>query len=130
MIQILEEMIRRFCAYRLEFKDSDGFTHDWCTLLPALELAYKTSIHSSTGKTPEILEKGWNPRLPYDTLKKELVDIHPTARSFKIILDKARHHANRCMQDYFTDPPLHSLHFTQTCLILRYLVIFHPFLKD
>ncbi|MBW0564000.1 hypothetical protein O181_103715 [Austropuccinia psidii MF-1] len=42
MIQTLEDMIRRFCAYGLEFKDSDGFTHDWCTLIPALELAYKT----------------------------------------------------------------------------------------
>ncbi|MBW0530380.1 hypothetical protein O181_070095 [Austropuccinia psidii MF-1] len=29
MIQILEDMIRRFCAYGLEIKDSDGFTHDW-----------------------------------------------------------------------------------------------------
>ncbi|MBW0586509.1 hypothetical protein O181_126224 [Austropuccinia psidii MF-1] len=46
-----------------------------------------------------MLEKGWNPRLPYDTLKKELVDIHPTASSFKIMLDKERHPANRCMQD-------------------------------
>ncbi|MBW0469986.1 hypothetical protein O181_009701 [Austropuccinia psidii MF-1] len=39
MIQTLEDMIRRFCAYGLELKDSDGFTHDWCTLIPALELA-------------------------------------------------------------------------------------------
>ncbi|MBW0522629.1 hypothetical protein O181_062344 [Austropuccinia psidii MF-1] len=36
MIQTLEDMIRRICAYGLEFKDSDSFTHDWCTLLPAL----------------------------------------------------------------------------------------------
>ncbi|MBW0548492.1 hypothetical protein O181_088207 [Austropuccinia psidii MF-1] len=101
MIQTLEDMIRRFCSYGLEFEDSDGFTHDWCTSIPALELAYKTSIHSSTGKTPAMLEKGWNPRLPYDTLKKDLVDIHPTARSFKIMLDKARNNANRRMQDSF-----------------------------
>ncbi|MBW0499131.1 hypothetical protein O181_038846 [Austropuccinia psidii MF-1] len=101
MIQTLEDMIRRFCTYGLELKDSDGFTHDWCTLIPDLELAYKTSIHSSSGKTPAILEKGWNPRLPYDTLKKDLADIHPTASSFKLILDKARCHENRCMQDYF-----------------------------
>ncbi|MBW0558375.1 hypothetical protein O181_098090 [Austropuccinia psidii MF-1] len=86
MIKTLEDMIRRFCSYGLEFKDSDGFTHDWCTLIPSLELAYKTSIHSSTGKTPAMLEKGWNPRLPYDTLKKDLVDIHPTASSFKLVL--------------------------------------------
>ncbi|MBW0583352.1 hypothetical protein O181_123067 [Austropuccinia psidii MF-1] len=36
MIQTLEGMIRRFCAYGLELKDSDGFTHDWCTLIPEL----------------------------------------------------------------------------------------------
>ncbi|MBW0566745.1 hypothetical protein O181_106460 [Austropuccinia psidii MF-1] len=101
MTQTLEDMIRRFCAYGLEFKDSDCFTHDWCTLIPALELAYKKSIHYSTGKTLAILEKGWNPRLPHATLKKDLVDIHSTASSFKRILDKARHHENRCMQDYF-----------------------------
>ncbi|MBW0576330.1 hypothetical protein O181_116045 [Austropuccinia psidii MF-1] len=101
MIQTLEDMIRRFCAYELEFKDSDGFNHDWYTLIPTIELAYETSIHYSTGKTPEILEKGWNPRLPYNTLKKDLVDIHPTESSFKIMLDKARHHSNRCRKDSF-----------------------------
>ncbi|MBW0464263.1 hypothetical protein O181_003978 [Austropuccinia psidii MF-1] len=31
----------------------------------------------------------------------DLVDIHPTASSFKIILDKEKHHSNRFMQDYF-----------------------------
>ncbi|MBW0523941.1 hypothetical protein O181_063656 [Austropuccinia psidii MF-1] len=48
-----------------------------------------------------MLEKGWNSRLPYDTLKKDLVYIHPTASSFNLMLDKARHHANRCMKDSF-----------------------------
>ncbi|MBW0573393.1 hypothetical protein O181_113108 [Austropuccinia psidii MF-1] len=71
MIQTLEDMIRRFCAYGLEFKDSDGCTHDWCTLIPSSELEYKTSVHSSAGKTPAMWEKGWNPRLPADTLRKE-----------------------------------------------------------
>ncbi|MBW0547875.1 hypothetical protein O181_087590 [Austropuccinia psidii MF-1] len=61
MIQTLEEMIRRFCAYGLQFKDSDGFTHDWGNLIPALELAYEKSVHSSTGQTPAMLEEGWNP---------------------------------------------------------------------
>ncbi|MBW0500626.1 hypothetical protein O181_040341 [Austropuccinia psidii MF-1] len=36
MIQTLEDMIRGFFAYGLELKDSDGFTHDWCTLILAL----------------------------------------------------------------------------------------------
>ncbi|MBW0470639.1 hypothetical protein O181_010354 [Austropuccinia psidii MF-1] len=48
-----------------------------------------------------MLEKGWNPRRPYDTLKKDVVDIHPEASSFKMMLDKARHHENRFMKYYF-----------------------------
>ncbi|MBW0564901.1 hypothetical protein O181_104616 [Austropuccinia psidii MF-1] len=75
MIQTLEDMIRRF--------------------------SYETSIHASTGKTPAILEKGWNPKLPADTLKKDLVDIHPTSSSFKLLLDKLRHHANQSINDAF-----------------------------
>ncbi|MBW0589892.1 hypothetical protein O181_129607 [Austropuccinia psidii MF-1] len=48
-----------------------------------------------------MLEKCWNPRLPYDTLTKDLVDIYPTESSIQLILDKARNHANRFMQDCF-----------------------------
>ncbi|MBW0514040.1 hypothetical protein O181_053755 [Austropuccinia psidii MF-1] len=44
MIQTTEEMSIRFCAYGLKFKEFNGFTHDLCTLIPALDLAYKTSI--------------------------------------------------------------------------------------
>ncbi|MBW0583641.1 hypothetical protein O181_123356 [Austropuccinia psidii MF-1] len=101
MIQTLEDMIRRFCAYGLEFKDLDGFTHDWCTLIPALDLAYTTSVHSSTGQTLAMLEKGWNPRLPADTLRKDLIYIHPTASSFKVMLYKVKHHAKQSMNDAF-----------------------------
>ncbi|MBW0556546.1 hypothetical protein O181_096261, partial [Austropuccinia psidii MF-1] len=100
-IQTLEDMITRFCACGLEFKDSDGFTHDWFTLIPALELAYKTSVHYSTGQTPAILEKGWNPRLPADTLRKDLIDIHPTASTLKSMLDKVKHHSKKSMNDAF-----------------------------
>ncbi|MBW0558556.1 hypothetical protein O181_098271 [Austropuccinia psidii MF-1] len=101
MIQALEDMIRRFCAYGLEFKDPDGFTHCWCTLTPELRLACKTSVHSSTGQTPAMLEKGWNPRLPGDTLRKYLIEIHLTASSFKIMLYKVKHHAKHGMDDDF-----------------------------
>ncbi|MBW0501621.1 hypothetical protein O181_041336 [Austropuccinia psidii MF-1] len=94
-------MVRRFCVYGLELKDCDGFTHNWCTLLPALELEYKTSIHASTNQTPAILEKGWNPKLPQYSLRKDLAEIHPTACSFKGIIDKARENAIRCMEDSF-----------------------------
>ncbi|MBW0591506.1 hypothetical protein O181_131221 [Austropuccinia psidii MF-1] len=44
MIQTIEDMIRRFCAYDLKFKYSYGLTHDWCTLIPALELSYKNKF--------------------------------------------------------------------------------------
>ncbi|MBW0539448.1 hypothetical protein O181_079163 [Austropuccinia psidii MF-1] len=101
MIQTLEDMVRRICAYGLEFKDCDGFTHDWCTILPALELAYKTSIHSSTNQTPAIIEKGWNPKLTQDFSRKELIEIHTSADSFKEMVEKARKHSVRCMEDSF-----------------------------
>ncbi|MBW0557105.1 hypothetical protein O181_096820 [Austropuccinia psidii MF-1] len=45
-----------------------------------------TSIHASTNKTPAILEKGWNLKLPQDSLRKALVEITPTATSFKGVL--------------------------------------------
>ncbi|MBW0551772.1 hypothetical protein O181_091487 [Austropuccinia psidii MF-1] len=38
MIHTLEDMVR-VCAWGLEFQYCDGFTHDWCTILPELELA-------------------------------------------------------------------------------------------
>ncbi|MBW0552277.1 hypothetical protein O181_091992 [Austropuccinia psidii MF-1] len=101
MIQTLEDMIRRFCAYGLESKNSDCFTHDWFTVTPALELAYKTSIHASKGKTPAMLKKGWNPKIPVDNLKKDLFDINPTASSFRLLLDKVSHNANQSMNDAF-----------------------------
>ncbi|MBW0483245.1 hypothetical protein O181_022960 [Austropuccinia psidii MF-1] len=48
-----------------------------------------------------MFEKGWNPRLPADTLRKDLLDIHPTACSFKVMLDKVKNHAKRSMNDAF-----------------------------
>ncbi|MBW0503426.1 hypothetical protein O181_043141 [Austropuccinia psidii MF-1] len=33
MIQTMENLLRRFCAYGMEYKDHKGYTHDWVTLL-------------------------------------------------------------------------------------------------
>ncbi|MBW0470823.1 hypothetical protein O181_010538 [Austropuccinia psidii MF-1] len=33
MIQAMEDINRRFCAYGMEYKDHEGYTHDWVTLL-------------------------------------------------------------------------------------------------
>ncbi|MBW0504811.1 hypothetical protein O181_044526 [Austropuccinia psidii MF-1] len=82
MIQTIEDILRRFCAYGMEYKDHEGYTHYWVTLLPAVQLAYNTSHHSTTGKTPALVEKGWNPLFPVNHLKKNLLTIHPTAKDF------------------------------------------------
>ncbi|MBW0503480.1 hypothetical protein O181_043195 [Austropuccinia psidii MF-1] len=95
-------MVRRICAYGLEIKDCDGFTHYWRTLLLALEFPYKTSIHASTNQTPAILEKGCNIRLLQDSLRKYSVQIHPTAAILKGMIDKDKKHSVRCMEDSFS----------------------------
>ncbi|MBW0494581.1 hypothetical protein O181_034296 [Austropuccinia psidii MF-1] len=48
-----------------------------------------------------MLEKGWKPRLPADTLRKGLIEIHHTASSFKVILDKVKNHGKQSMNDAF-----------------------------
>ncbi|MBW0468941.1 hypothetical protein O181_008656 [Austropuccinia psidii MF-1] len=66
----------------MEYKDHEGYTHDWVTLQPAVQLAYNTNQHSTTVKTPTLVEKGCNPLLPVDHLKKNLLTIWPTAKDF------------------------------------------------
>ncbi|MBW0502378.1 hypothetical protein O181_042093 [Austropuccinia psidii MF-1] len=85
----MEEAIRRFYAYGMEYKDHERYTHYWVKILPAVQLAYNTSQHSTTGKSPSLVEKGWNPPLPVDHLKKDLLAIHPTAKDFHEMCNKA-----------------------------------------
>ncbi|MBW0592623.1 hypothetical protein O181_132338 [Austropuccinia psidii MF-1] len=40
MIHTMEDILRRVCAYGMEYKDHEGYTHDWDTLLPEVQLAY------------------------------------------------------------------------------------------
>ncbi|MBW0541989.1 hypothetical protein O181_081704 [Austropuccinia psidii MF-1] len=82
IIQTMEDILRRVCAYGMEYKNHESYAHDWVTLLPAVQLAYNTSKHSTTGKTPALVEKGWNPLLHVNHLKKNLLTIHPTAKDF------------------------------------------------
>ncbi|MBW0502721.1 hypothetical protein O181_042436 [Austropuccinia psidii MF-1] len=89
MIQTMEDILGRFCAYGMEYKDHEGYTHDWITLLLAVQLAYNTNKHSTTGKTPALIEKGWNPLLPVDHLKKNLLNVHPTANDFHVMWKRA-----------------------------------------
>ncbi|MBW0503952.1 hypothetical protein O181_043667 [Austropuccinia psidii MF-1] len=82
MIQTMEDILRRFCAYGMEYKDHEGYIHDLVTLPPAVQLAYNSSQNSTTGKTPALVEKGWNPLLTVEHLKKTLLAIHPTGKDF------------------------------------------------
>ncbi|MBW0497968.1 hypothetical protein O181_037683 [Austropuccinia psidii MF-1] len=93
----MEDILRRFCAYGMVYKDHEGYTHDWVTLLPAAQLAYNTSQHSTTGKTPVLVEKGWNPLFPVDHLKKNILTIHPTAKDFHEMGRRACDTAGNCI---------------------------------
>ncbi|MBW0485888.1 hypothetical protein O181_025603 [Austropuccinia psidii MF-1] len=52
MMQNIEDIIRRLCEYGLEYKD-----YDWATPLPEVQLAYNTRQHSTTSKSPSLVEK-------------------------------------------------------------------------
>ncbi|MBW0509094.1 hypothetical protein O181_048809 [Austropuccinia psidii MF-1] len=80
MIQTMEEIIIKFCAYGMKYKFHEGYTPYWVTLLPAIQLVYSTSQHCTTGNSPLLREKGWNPSFPVDHLKKIILTIHPTAK--------------------------------------------------
>ncbi|MBW0500390.1 hypothetical protein O181_040105 [Austropuccinia psidii MF-1] len=36
LIQTMEDILRRFCAYGMEYDYHEGYTHDWVTLIPAV----------------------------------------------------------------------------------------------
>ncbi|MBW0530875.1 hypothetical protein O181_070590 [Austropuccinia psidii MF-1] len=59
MIQEMEVIIQIFCAYGMEYKDHEVYTHDWVTLIPDVQPAYNTIQNSTTGKSPSMVEKGW-----------------------------------------------------------------------
>ncbi|MBW0514181.1 hypothetical protein O181_053896 [Austropuccinia psidii MF-1] len=73
----MDDILRRFCAYGMEYKEHERYTHDWVTLLPEVQPAYNTSQNSTTGKSPSLVEKGWNPLLCVDHFKKNLLTLHP-----------------------------------------------------
>ncbi|MBW0482608.1 hypothetical protein O181_022323 [Austropuccinia psidii MF-1] len=99
MIQTMEDLLRRFCAYGMEYKAHEGYTHDSVTLLPQVQLAYNTSQHSTTGKSPSLVEKVWNPLLPVDHLKMNLLTIHPTSKDFHDMWKKDCYTDSKCIAE-------------------------------
>ncbi|MBW0573969.1 hypothetical protein O181_113684 [Austropuccinia psidii MF-1] len=83
----------------MEYKDNEGYTHSWVTLPPEVQMAYNTSQHTNTVKSPSLVEKGWNPLLPVDHLKKNLLTIHPTAKDFHYMWKKACDTASKCIAE-------------------------------
>ncbi|MBW0496813.1 hypothetical protein O181_036528 [Austropuccinia psidii MF-1] len=77
MIQNMEDIITRF----------------------SVQLAYNKSQNSTTRKLPSLVEKGWNPLLPVDHLKKNLLTIQPTAKDFHDIWKGACDTATRCIAE-------------------------------
>ncbi|MBW0471323.1 hypothetical protein O181_011038 [Austropuccinia psidii MF-1] len=65
----MQDILRRFCAYGMEYKDHKGYTHDWVTLLPEVHLTYNTTQGSTTGKTPSLVEKGKHSVFPVSLIK-------------------------------------------------------------
>ncbi|MBW0531481.1 hypothetical protein O181_071196 [Austropuccinia psidii MF-1] len=94
---LAERMIQTMEDYGMEYKAHEGYTHDWVTLLPAVQLAYNTSQHSTTGRPPAQVEKGWDPLLPVDHLKKNLLTIKPTAKDFHDMWKRACDTAAKCL---------------------------------
>ncbi|MBW0562988.1 hypothetical protein O181_102703 [Austropuccinia psidii MF-1] len=99
MIQAIEDILRGLCAYGMEYMDHEGYTHDWVTLVPAVQLAYNTSQNSTSGKSPSLVEHRWNPLLPVEHLKKDLLTIHPTAKDLPDMWKKACDTAAKCIAD-------------------------------
>ncbi|MBW0520225.1 hypothetical protein O181_059940 [Austropuccinia psidii MF-1] len=79
----MEHILKQFCAYGMEYKDHEGYTHYWVTLLPEVQLAYSTiKPYSYTEKDKFPLRKK-NPTPP------EIVELNGSPEPVKKII-KAR----------------------------------------
>jgi putative transposase len=99
MIQTLEDMLWRYCSFGTKFKDGEGYTRNWLSLLPSLEFTYNSSVHLTTGKTPFDLEKGWIPYMPRDAVLSRTVSLHPTAESFRTMMRNSEEKALDCKRE-------------------------------
>ncbi|MBW0481485.1 hypothetical protein O181_021200 [Austropuccinia psidii MF-1] len=111
MIQKMEDIIRRFYEYEMEYKDHEGYTHDWVKPLPEFQIVYSTSQNSTTGKSPSLVEKGWNPLFPVDHLRKNILNIHPTAKDFHDMWKRACDTAAKCIAE---DKEYHKKRYDKT----------------
>ncbi|MBW0483351.1 hypothetical protein O181_023066 [Austropuccinia psidii MF-1] len=71
MIQTMEDILRRFCAYGMKYKDHEGYTHDWL---------------------PFYQQSNW-------LIILNLLTIHPTAKDFHDMWKKACETASKCIAE-------------------------------
>jgi transposase InsO family protein len=100
-IQTLEDMLRRFVAFGISYEDPDGQHRDWISILPALEMAYNSSKHSTTQEAPFVLERGY---LPYTsrsllTDRSQTLHVNPASESYGRLLRSARDRAQQCIDE-------------------------------
>jgi hypothetical protein len=100
-IQTLEDMLRRYIAFGLEYKDDTGTVHDWVSLLPALQLAYNSTKQSTTGRTPFEIERGYIPNIPRLLPLKGSAVFDRRAEGYAEMQDAAREHALQCISAAF-----------------------------
>ncbi|MBW0493965.1 hypothetical protein O181_033680 [Austropuccinia psidii MF-1] len=96
MFQKIQEISRGLCAYCIEYKNNERYTHEWVNPQSEIQLPYSTSQHATPGKKPSLVDKGWSPLLPVDHLKKNLSTINPTAKYFHDMWKREYETAFKC----------------------------------
>lgn len=85
----VEEMLRHYCA---------DHEQDWDKLLSAVEFAYNSSVHASTGKTPFMLNYGYEPSAPLALLRDNTGTAETGAVNFLSRLQEAMAEAKAKLQ--------------------------------
>ncbi|MBW0558754.1 hypothetical protein O181_098469 [Austropuccinia psidii MF-1] len=83
----------------MEYKDYERYTHDWVTPLAEFQLAYNTSQHYTTGKSPPLVEEVWNPLFPVDHLNKNLLNINSTVNQLGEMWKRACDIVEKCLSE-------------------------------
>ncbi|KAK4697324.1 hypothetical protein P7C70_g8228, partial [Phenoliferia sp. Uapishka_3] len=109
-VQILEGMLQQFVAFGPTWTDNLGFTHDWIELLPGLEFAVNSSVHSGLPKTPFGAKRGYIPRSIYSLITDKLPKIQtdPSTESYARMVQSAHQRALECISESVTQAQARS----------------------
>ncbi|MBW0507734.1 hypothetical protein O181_047449 [Austropuccinia psidii MF-1] len=75
----MEEIVRRFCAYCMELEQNEGYTPDWVTLLPEIQLAYNRQPEFYNREITLSGREGVEPLTSYGSLEENPSN-HPPHR--------------------------------------------------